>query len=747
MARTFLPPRTLLLMLPLLLAPALHSAAPAPWAGDPVLSLIAQRWLAENVVAGAAALAALDADVAAALALQQGPAWNRTFRDIDYSSDDAGFWQVSNHSVRVRLFATALASPGSAYYQQPAPRAAALAAFDWWLSRDPLSTSWWYMGVGMPGYNAASALLLWTDLESNQTAALFRQLARSSYAGMTGANLIWEASNVLFRGVLAGNRSEAEAAAAACHGEIALAPGADEGMKADGSFFQHGNQLYSGGYGQSFVYDVAALLALVEGTPLAFPAPLVDLFGTWLVSGALTMIFWAGPVPLWDLSVVGRDIVRPYGSALKFGFGQCGQEVDLNAKGLSGIGGAAEAVLGQYAAALNGSAPGVPAAALGHAHFYQADYSRANRANWSASVRMQSTRTLRSECVNDEGIQSLHLADGAAYLYLDDGDAYHDIPPAWDWERIPGTAVRAGAAPLTCADVQGSSTSVTTGGASDGDAGVALQRFVAPAKQNLTLDRLHGFFTRTLPVRLANISATSRTYATVDSRRMVGEVWAGGAGAPRLLAPGDYSFQAGDADAPAWLWHANVGYVIAPPAAFMYGNVTVPLFSLWFELASPRAALAQWVAVPAVSLADFETAMASAGGVAALGSSTGGADWSAAWGACGAGGAEACAAVGLFAAGAAAAVPAWAAGGAPAFSASCAGGGAGAAPLVRFGGASGLSVAVASPAQQTVTARVDTPLALKPASGEGWACEAGGSVVFTAPPSNGSSLVVACAPA
>ena len=344
-------------------------AAP-PWANDTVLSLIATRWATQNVVVGAGALAELDEAVAAARALEQGPAWNRTFSDIPYADTNNGYWPASNHTVRVRLYATAWSSPGSRFFGDAATRDAALAALDWWLRTD-LTNQWWYNDIGVPGYNAVSGFLLYSSLLQNQTAALAKEMARSSYAGMTGANLIWEASNVLFRAVLAGNRSEAAAALAACHGEIALAPGAAEGQKADGSFFQHGAQLYNGGYGQSFAYDIVNLLALTAGTPLAFPPALVNLFGQWLVRGSLRMIVYRQPQPLWDVAVVGRDLVRPYGASLQFGVGQSGQQLSFIASALAGVGGTAAPQLAQFAAALNGSQPGPPAPALGHMHYYQ----------------------------------------------------------------------------------------------------------------------------------------------------------------------------------------------------------------------------------------------------------------------------------------------------------------------------------------------------------------------------------------
>lgn len=185
-----------------------------------------------------------------------------------------------------------------------------------------------YLTVGIGGYLGPTALLLWDALEENQTAAIGFELDRSNYKGATGANLVWLAGNVLIRGLFQGNRSLAAAAAAAAFTEIVLAPGAIEGMKADGSFFQHGAQLYNGGYGQSFSYDIVNLLALTDGTPLGASPEQRDTFAGWLLNGTLRMIIYgAGEPPMWDISVVGRDVTRFYGSSLQFGFGQSGQQV------------------------------------------------------------------------------------------------------------------------------------------------------------------------------------------------------------------------------------------------------------------------------------------------------------------------------------------------------------------------------------------------------------------------------------
>ena len=57
-----------------------------------------------------------------------------------------------------------------------------------------------------------------------------------------------------------------------------------------------------------------------------------------------------------------------------------------------------------------------------------------------ASVRMYSARTVNARCVNDEGTQSEHTADGVLNLYYS-GHEYDEMYPVWNWKQLPGTTV------------------------------------------------------------------------------------------------------------------------------------------------------------------------------------------------------------------------------------------------------------------------------------------------------------------
>ena len=69
------------------------------------------------------------------------------------------------------------------------------------------------------------------------------------------------------------------------------------------------------------------------------------------------------------------------------------------------------------------------------------------RAGFYSSIRMSSTRTVRSEQCNGEGLRNYHMGDGVT-LFVRSGAEYVGIFPVWDWRRLPGITCRQANDPL-----------------------------------------------------------------------------------------------------------------------------------------------------------------------------------------------------------------------------------------------------------------------------------------------------------
>jgi chondroitin AC lyase len=395
-----------------------------------------------------------------------------SFTDIDYNYTQPALWPAYNHTKRVEWLTAAYITPRSAHYNSSAVLGRALAALDWWLVKGPEVTSlqknWWWSKIGIPITLGITANILAPRLLPNQTAAAAAQLALARTQGYTGANLVWCAEGVIYRGLLQGNATLVAEALAASYATIVVTPGGAEGVKADGAFMQHGAQLYNGGYGASYVQGIAMMLSWTHGTPLGIPDddPRVAIYSRLALDGTQRMMTYAAPPPgsgwgvaLYDVSVIGRDLSRPYSSnwGMQAGVQVTGSGVMPQGYGLTpvlmaGVGGPRGAEFRAFAQLLNGSAsPAVGAAALlGNRVFYTADYAAhasgagnysagapvAPGVGWMATVRAASTRTLRCEAINGENKLGAHLSDGALYLYVT-GHEYVDAFPVWDWQRLP----------------------------------------------------------------------------------------------------------------------------------------------------------------------------------------------------------------------------------------------------------------------------------------------------------------------
>ena len=62
----------------------------------------------------------------------------------------------------------------------------------------------------------------------------------------------------------------------------------------------------------------------------------------------------------------------------------------------------------------------------------------ARRKEWSATLKMASTRVMGTECMNGDNMKGYYMADGALFIYKS-GEEYLNIFPVWDWRKIPGT--------------------------------------------------------------------------------------------------------------------------------------------------------------------------------------------------------------------------------------------------------------------------------------------------------------------
>lgn len=328
-------------------------------------------------------------------------------------------------------------------------------ALAFWFQRDPQSENWWHNVIGCQLTLCRIGLALDPYLTPEQRAAIVKIFLRSNPDGMTGGNLTWTAGNTVVRACLENNPEAAARAFMLIAAEVRMADGDEEGVKIDGSFHQHGQQVYNSGYGSVYAMDASRFLFYAAGTAYAFPKEKGDVLATYALDGSRWMLYRN----IFDYSARGREVTRvSRGYALSYLVEVC--------KNLKTQPGPRQSDLEAFYRELTNKENSL----VGNKHFWKSDYMVHRRPHFMASVKMLSSRMQSGELVNDEGKKSHLLSDGLSYLYTRDGLAYHNIFPLWDWKRLPGiTAAYSPDAPTGSVPSRGETS--FAGGVSEGGFG------------------------------------------------------------------------------------------------------------------------------------------------------------------------------------------------------------------------------------------------------------------------------------
>jgi chondroitin AC lyase len=328
-------------------------------------------------------------------------------------------------------------------------------------------------------------------------------------------------------------------------------------MQQDYSFHQHGVQLYNGGYGLDFSNDVGRFISYSWGTRFQIPEDRMKIFSAYLLEGEQWMI--RGNI--FDYSADGREITRagkvvvpqdktagpvtPVGPAYSLGnvMAMLAAEPTPRQKELEG-----------FAARLHGK-PGAPEF-TGNKQFWDSDFMTQRRTGYYTSVKMLSSRMQNGELVNNEGRKSMHLSDGANFLYLT-GNEYANVFAVWDWTKIPGTTAIQGTLVTGEKDpIRAHGGTTFDGGVSDGTYGMAAMDL---KRGNLAAKKAWFFFDSDYVALGTGITlADDKEHAVatdVNQPLLEGDV---------LTSEGPVAGTKDfDAAHRVWVYHDHVGYIFA----------------------------------------------------------------------------------------------------------------------------------------------------------------------------------------
>ena len=318
--------------------------------------------------------------------------------DIDYKNDGKGFWEPSLHAFRITRLAI--------YYCQTRFGEAldcALKAMDYWFSATLVYTNWWHREIGIPRLLGPAFLMLKERMTPQQLEKAIDVMSFSSIR-LSGQNKVWLAGNVLMKALLLNDAPLAMQAREALVSELRFADIGEEGLQSDYSFHQHGPQLQLGNYGLSFAVTMSQWARYFEGSGLDFTSEQLDILRSYIRNGLCVLV--------WNKH---------------FDPNACARHVFPNSQ-------RGKALCVHYAARNIGLDERIDPLAI---YYPCSDFGVFRRKGWYASIRMQSSRTVGFENVNDENMKGYFSSDGALLVRVD-GKEYNDIWPLWDWHHVPG---------------------------------------------------------------------------------------------------------------------------------------------------------------------------------------------------------------------------------------------------------------------------------------------------------------------
>ena len=478
-----------------------------------------------------------------------------TWSSINYAGKERTGWSPFQHVSKLHLLSRGLRHPESSMVGDPELKEKFLLAYDAWTERDLRCPNWWWNEIGVPRTLYRVLLVSEADFSEERLDSGLRILSRAEL-GMTGQNLVWVAEVTMARGCLSGDADLVRAAFQRIEREIRLSEG--EGIQHDYSFHQHGDQLYSGGYGRGFSTDCPRIAYWARGTCFQMKQETLNLLVGYLLEGQQ----WMTRGKRFDYSACGREIVRSRAGGIGGLAGACSQMAELHPD--------RREQLQEMSSRLQGG--GSPL--TGNKHFFRSDYMVHHRQDFFVSVRMTSPRVLQSETCNGENRHGLFLSDGANYLYTT-GDEYMDVFSVWDWRRIPGiTAEWEEAPPVIQGKRRGQRSFV--GGVSDGQFGLAAMDFV---REGLQLKKTWAFFDEGWISAGTGLSCDSDrpVMTTVNQCLLKGEVFTSASREP-------FSGNELVLEGPSWVKHDQVLYLFPEGAHLRLREVEGRrLFQLWID--------------------------------------------------------------------------------------------------------------------------------------------------------------------
>lgn len=385
-----------------------------------------------------------------------------SFQDVDYtmtgSAANGGAWEPYLALDRLQAISIAYHVKGNELYHKEKVITKLNHAIKHWIiannGEEPTNTNWWERQIGIQLRFSRIALMMdgveGID-EETMNILLYKLLEKTPVKYGTGQNNLWFDQNYVYYAIITENGTKYKDSLGS-RKMIKLSELVDdylsyclivqeddntaEAIQVDNSFYMHGRQFYSNGYGLSMFRDMSYWLYMLNDTVFAFDQYIVDLMADYMLGGTSWTIrndimeIYLGYRP-YDSDIGYSNYASAYILPLERMIVVDSQHADEYQKLLNNITGKSTT---------NGK--------NGNYYMWRSAYASHMRDNYGVNIKMDSNQIIGGEWRGSwtgqkDGGQLIYWTSSASSAITVDGNEYSKVYPTYDWAHIPGTTTAA----------------------------------------------------------------------------------------------------------------------------------------------------------------------------------------------------------------------------------------------------------------------------------------------------------------
>ena len=378
------------------------------------------------------------------------------FGDVDYkatsSAANGTAWSPYLALDRLQAITVAYHKEGNALYHDEEVINKLNKAIVYWGKMNPSSSNWWENQIGVQLRFSRIALFMESIVSKDAMDIMLNKLLEKTPVKYgTGQNNLWFDQNYVYYAIITENGTKHTNSTGFKKLDLkelvddylsyCLVVQTDdntaEAVQVDNSFYMHGRQFYSNGYGMSMFRDMSFWIYMLRETSYAFEQDVIDLMADYMIDGTSWTIrgdimeLYLGYRP-YDYDVGYNNYAAEYIDPLKRMIESDPDRADEYQAILDNI---------QGKNTVNGK--------NGNYYMWRSGYASHMRDGYGVNIKMDSNQIIGGEWrgswsgYDKDGGQLIYWTSSAASTITVDGDEYTNVYPTYDWAHCPGTTTAA----------------------------------------------------------------------------------------------------------------------------------------------------------------------------------------------------------------------------------------------------------------------------------------------------------------